>query len=390
MRIARSLALVLLVTLAFGQMPSPLAALERLFTVRPAQAEWFSASFLQQVPVALVDQVISTLEAQLGRYLGVRAEDNGFVVSFEKGEVPAVIALDSDGHITQLLFLTPRPRFAGLEQALAGFRELPGKVSLLVLRNGQELAGLNPDEPLAVGSSFKLAILNALWEAIKAGKHAWSEVVELRPQWKSLPTGILQDWPEGSPITLHTLAALMISLSDNTASDALLSVLGREQVERWSGQNRPLLSTREAFVLKNPANHGLLERYLRADEVARRRLLPELDQLPLPPPTLFTGGPVAPEVEWFFSTRELCRLIEGVADLPIMAINPGPVQPKSWQKLAYKGGSEPGVINLTAFLTSHQGHRYCVSATWNDRTVLDEAHFISLYSGLLEILAGLQ
>lgn len=387
---ARALPIVLLTALALGQMPSPLAALERLFTVRPAQAAWFTTSFLQQVPVAQVDQVISALEAQLGRYLEARAEDDGFVVSFEKGEVPAVIVLDPEGRIAQLRFLTPRPRLASLEQALAAFRELPGKVSLLVLRNGEELAGLNPDESLAVGSSFKLAILNALWEEIKAGRRSWSEVVELRPQWKSLPTGMLQNWPEGAPITLYTLAALMISLSDNTASDALLAVLGREQVEHWSGQNRPLLSTREAFALKNPENRRILERYLRADEAERRRLLPELGQIPLPPPTLFTGGPVAPEVEWFFSARELCRLIEGVADLPLMAINPGSVRPKGWRRIAYKGGSEPGVLNLTVSLSSNQGHRYCVVATWNGQTMLDEGRFVSLYGGLLEVLAGLQ
>jgi hypothetical protein len=95
-------------------------------------------------------------------------------------------------------------------------------------------------------------------------------------------------------------------------------------------------------------------------------------------------------VEWFFSARELCRLIEGVADLPLMAINPGPVRPKSWRRIAYKGGSEPGVLNLTAFLSSSQGHRYCVVATWNSQTMLDEDLFVSLYSGLLEVLADLQ
>jgi len=104
---ARALAIVLLTGLALGQMPSPVAALERLFTVRPAQAEWFTTSFLEQVPVALVDQVISALEAQLGQYLEVHAEDYGFVVSFEKGEVPAVIVLDPEGRIAQLRFLTP-------------------------------------------------------------------------------------------------------------------------------------------------------------------------------------------------------------------------------------------------------------------------------------------
>lgn len=389
----RFLAVTLLFAFTLGQMPSapsPQAALERLFTTRPVQAAWFTPSFLQEVPLTQVEQVLSTLEAQLGRYLGVQPEGDGFVVSFEKGEVPTRIALDSEGRIAALRFLAPRPRFTRLEQGLAAFRELPGQVSLLVMRDGQVLAALNPDKPLAVGSSFKLAILNALWEQIKTGRRSWKEVAELRSEWKSLPTGVLQDWPEGAPITLYTLAALMISLSDNTASDALLSVVGREETERWSGRNRPLLSTREAFALKNPENRRLLERYLQADEAGRRALLRELDQAPLPPPALFSGGPVAPEVEWFFNARELCRLIEGTAELPFMAINPGPVQPKSWRRVAYKGGSEPGVINLTALLLSNQGHQNCVVATWNDKAALDEGRFVSLYSGILEVLANLQ
>lgn len=117
-------------------------------------------------------------------------------------------------------------------------------------------------------------------------------------------------------------------------------------------------------------------------------MLPEQGQIPLPPPTLFTGGPVAPEVEGFFSTHELCRVIERVVDIPRIAINPGPVQLKSRQKLAYKGGSEPRVINLTTFLISHQSNVYYVSATWSDRITLDEGRVVSLYRGLLEVLVN--
>ena len=70
-----------------------------------------------------------------------------------------------------------------------------------------------------------------LREEVEAGRRAWDEVVRLEEAWKSLPSGLLQGWPEGSPLTLHTLAALMISLSDNTATDALIALLGRERLE---------------------------------------------------------------------------------------------------------------------------------------------------------------
>lgn len=55
---------------------------------------------------------------------------------------------------------------------------------------------------------------------------------------KSLPGGILQNWPKGAPLTLHTLAGLMISQSDNTAADTLLEILGRDVVCRCRDMER--------------------------------------------------------------------------------------------------------------------------------------------------------
>ncbi len=60
-------------------------------------------------------------------------------------------------------------------------------------------------------------MLDALRSSIDSGDHAWDEVVTLAAGRKSLGSGILQTWPDGSPLTLHTLATLMISRSDNTA-----------------------------------------------------------------------------------------------------------------------------------------------------------------------------
>ena len=63
----------------------------------------------------------------------------------------------------------------------------------------------------------------------------------------------MHTWPEGSPLTLHTAAVLLVSLSDNTAADLLLAELGRDRVEAsldgaGVGKHpmlRPFLSTLE-------------------------------------------------------------------------------------------------------------------------------------------------
>ena len=69
-----------------------------------------------------------------------------------------------------------------------------------------------------------------------------------------------------------------------------------------------------------------------------------------------------------------------------MHVNPGVADPKDWQSVAYKGGSEAGVLNLTTMVTARGGATYCVSATWNNTALLDELRFESLYGSLLRAL----
>lgn len=370
----------------------PTEAISRLFTEDQLQKEWFADSFLAQISLAEISQIVQGIEGSVGAYQSIEDVDNGFVIAFARGLVPAHLALNDRGQITGLLFETPQLTAVSVEDLLNEFETLPGTVSVLATRDGEEIASLKADEPLAVGSTFKLFILQALREQVEAGAHQWTDVVSIRDEWKSLPSGFLHTWPTGSQLTLESLATLMISQSDNTATDHLLNIVGRDAVEARlpddaslsksrSSRNRPFLTTREAFVLKDPANVRVLRRWRRSDE--RRTLLSALAALPLPAVSIFNDGPQAIDVEWFFSARELCTAMEGVADLPLMGINPGLVDPSDWDKVAFKGGSEPGVENFTTALTDDQGQRYCVSATWNNEAGIDELRFSTLYRSLI-------
>lgn len=269
-------------------------------------------------------------------------------------------------------------------QLIDTFEELPGETSILVLKDNEVVASLNVDQPLAIASAFKLQVLAELQKQIEAGQHSWDEVIELKPEWKSIPSGILQDWPDQAPLTLQTLATLMISISDNTAADVLIQVVDRDTLATASPRNRPFLTTQEVFILKNPENQDLLETYRQS--TSRQDLLPTINKAPLPPVELVDNQPLAPDIEWFFTTQELCQLIAKVADLPLMHINTGIINADNWQQVAFKGGAEPGVINLTAALKNDSGDNYCVSATWNDQQALEEYRFFNLFSNILQSL----
>lgn len=367
---------------------TPAAALERLLTAEALEAEWFTPEFLAELPLGQTQAIVRQITAGLGQLQAIEGSGMQYQAIFDNGVLPTQILLDGQGRIAGIFFSPPRPKVSGLEDALAPFHELPGQVSVIVMGNGAELAALNPDEPLGVGSAFKLAVLAILRHQIETGQRAWTDVVELEEAWLSLPSGLLQDWPVGSPFTLHTLAGLMISLSDNTATDALIHVLGRETIEAITPRNRPLLTTRELFMLKHVGNEDVLEQYRAADEAGRRAVLAAAADRSLPTPDLWTS-PRALDVEWFFTTREMCTLMSVVYDLPLMSISPGPADPEDWAHVAFKGGSEPGVHNLTTAVVDEAGSYYCVSATWNNTEDLEQLRFYSLYSGLLEAIKGL-
>lgn len=176
----------------------------------------------------------------------------------------------------------------------------PAKPRYLVLSGGKVEAEHKADAALAVGSAAKLAVLKAVADAVAAGRLSWDQIVTLKDEWRSLPSGILQDWPAETPITIASLANLMISISDNTATDALIRIVGQEAVEAITPRNRPFLTTRELFALK--ANKDLSAAWENGDEAARRQILERISSEPLPDEgglsTRLTIG-----IEWFFSAR---------------------------------------------------------------------------------------
>jgi hypothetical protein len=352
------------------------AFLDEMFGDAPFPEDRFAPSFLAQVPYAQILQIIAEIKAAIGPPVMVRGlGGTEYLLVTATHDMPVTIVLDANNDIVGLLFKPPIDRNASIESLLAGL-VTDGPYAYLVTKNGEVLHAHEADTALAVGSAFKLGILAVLNDQISAGERTWGDVAILEESDRSLPTGTLQTWPEGAPLTLHTAAALMISQSDNTATDILLRTVGREAVEAKLGAT--VISTREFFVLK--AYPELLARYTGGEPDA----LAAAAHYPLP---LTVTEPYQQGAEWYIALTTLCAMMAEVGPLDVMHINPGVAQRGDWDKVAFKGGSEIGVLNLTTRAIRTDGSDYCVAATWNDDAALNETALSGAYSALLSALA---
>ena len=387
MRSLRLLALLLLAGIygvpgASADEAARRSSLQALYNSGDVNAERFAQSFLDQVPAARLSIVLRQLKTTYGAASRVSGEDGKYVLWTGRYRIPVQFTHDPRGRIVGLFFKPGIVLAQRIRTVTDLLDRLPGQSAYLIVKNGTPLAARDADRALAVGSAFKLAVLFALRRTVESGDRAWSSVIRIAAPDRSLPSGILQNFPSDAPVTLHTAAALMIAKSDNTATDTLIRTLGRSAVEAVAGL-MPLLTTREFFQLK--ADRDLYARYVRADLKQRRRILSSLAGRALP-----AGGQaftaLQEHVEWHIPLNRLCRWMGQLHDLDVMHINPGVADPSRWQRVAYKGGSEIGVINLTTWLSDSSGNSYCIATTWNDAKPLDRQRMFQIYASLIDVV----
>ncbi|WP_133365269.1 serine hydrolase [Qipengyuania sediminis] len=375
---------------------SPLrGAAERVVRVlrgEQSAAAVFAPSFLAAVPEAQLRTLTAQFEREHGRLLAVEAltpagdAAANVTLRFERALARAGMTIETGAphRVTGLRITSFEPLGDNAGKIAADLAALPGRTAAWFgpLGGGAPVLSHNADTQLPLGSAFKLYVLAALDRAVREGRHRWDQVVPLAA--RSYPSGLTQDWPADTPVTLATLATLMIQISDNTATDRLIALLGRDRVEAEmrltnprAAASLPFLTTRELFVIK--ADPALRARFAAAGEGARREILREIAARFDPPAQIgaaFAGPPIASDrLEWFASPQELAALLNGFTGPEmtrirgILAANNGGIDAATaarWRSIGYKGGSEPGVLNLTWLLQDRAGNWHMLTLGWND------------------------
>lgn len=379
--------------------------------------------FIAEVPVAdfaaIVDQLKLSGPWEFEGYLGEPVELDGIAVISGQGaklQVLAGLEAEEPNRFLTLLFVP----YSSPTLSLDGFEEIDSWLADRVPRFSFQVAevtggtcspiyGVNPDESLAIASTFKLWVLLDLADQIASGERSWNDRLVLSEELKSLPSGTLQAENPGLELGLRTYAAKMIALSDNTATDHLIDLLGREEVEvRFAAtghsspeQNMPLLLTRELFYLKYAASGDALNEYIAADAEGRRAILESLAiDLDLVDPNQLAIPKALDSVEWFASASDLCGVLADLYEAgqddgtvrEILAASSGvELDRETWPFVGYKGGSEAGVASGAWLLERADGRVFTISVVLNNPDAgIDPQPLASLASAVAGLLASVE
>ena len=221
----------------------------------------FDAVFLDQISVAQINAVLAEFSAPSGRklvqVLTATPTDLMVIASFGTERLRVTLSVDGSGLI-DLLQLAPSASATSWSQidktltaSAPGVSFLAARVAKGSCRTIHQLAASTPS-PLA--SEFKLFVLGALAHQIASGQVTWDQRLTVESQLKSsgnpVGSGSLQFVPTGTRVSVREAATKMISISDNTAADMLINLVGqpalKTQVRQWSHDpqlDTPFLTT---------------------------------------------------------------------------------------------------------------------------------------------------
>ncbi len=361
------------------------AAFARVFRSETLDTRWFAPALLVEVPIARLTSARDQLVKAHGPYRTAQRDGDRWTIVLAQARVPARIAFDSRGRIRSLFFERAVAVPETLARAIAAIEALPGQRGFLVLDGERERAAREPDRPFGAGSAFKLLVLREYASALRAGRLKPHDVVALRPEWKAPGSGMIGTWPEGTGLAVGTLATMMIAISDNTATDALMDRIGRGALDAAApSRNRPLMTTRELHLLRVHPDPRALAQWRTGDVAARRAVLAALPSGRNLPQVW--GDALAHDVDYLFTPRELCALIAEVGERPELRVNPGPAASLGWDWSAYKGGSTDTSISAT-ILAGKGERRVCMAAAWNVTPYIERDRFLTAMRGVLAALA---
>jgi len=320
------------------------------------------------------------------------------VASFGRVKLAVNLAVDGAGLISGLLLRPYLSSWAQVDRELAA---LAPDASLLVARVSPG-GGCTPVHQVAasaarpLASMAKLFVLGALAHQIAAGRVSWNQGLTVTDALKSPGSGSLQDVPAGTQVPVQQTAAKMIAISDNTAADMLMHLVGRSAVQaqdrQWSDHaalNVPFLTPREDLLLHLVNYPALANRYLSLAPSRRAAFLASsVDPLPLTSSQAqdlalaWTGPRDIDTIGTFASPDDICRALSGLQQLaaqpglapigPILSADNGGIglDPAQWPTVWFKGGDAPGVLTLGYLATNSNGQTFVVVEMISDPAAL--------------------
>ena len=137
-------------------------------------------------------------------------------------------------YVTPARAMNTPPPFAQLRSELHRLvSQFPGSSAVAILDLSTNLsAGYNASASMPAASTIKVPVMVEVFRQLEAGKFDLRRRVELLPHDKDYGSGELCDESAGSTYPVSELLAKMIDISDNTATNMLIRLVGLHNINR--------------------------------------------------------------------------------------------------------------------------------------------------------------
>lgn len=259
----------------------------------------------------------------------------------------------------------PADQNLGLAQAAERFTTLSSGASLLVGRidaAGQctALVQRDADTLRALASVFKVWVLGGVARTVAGGALAGADTVPMLAS-ELAPGGVINVEPANTPFTVLELATLMMGISDNTATDLLHELVGRDLLAdivtdfgvAQPSVLTPFLSINERFHLFYSFPLSESQSFLQGTEAFQQQFLEDrIEPLgPLGADAPYFHASLLVDGSWRATAFDVCRAFAALRQLPQgsealalvdRALGASVAQPDvrgDFDRVWYKGGS---------------------------------------------------
>jgi len=162
--------------------------------------------------------------------------------------------------------MTEQPAWYGLTAAIQEAEHGGGIVGVTVRDQHGATFAHNGTRPFRAASTVKIPLMVELLRQIEQGVFALDDTHTLDSADKTPGSGILLELHDGLPLTYRDLIYLMISISDNTATNILIDRAGMDEVNTTMRELGMADSTLGRKMRGRPAQEGEAENWATPDD----------------------------------------------------------------------------------------------------------------------------
>ena len=247
----------------------------------------------------------------------------------------------------------------------------------------ERIAGTNTGQSLPLASIFKLYVLLAVANEVKAGNVSWDDPLTITGRAKAVGSSGLEELPDGAHVSVRRAAEKMIATSDNMATDLLIGRVGTRAVEQAlvaAGHHDPASMTPfptmyELFSV-GWGKPDLREQWQHGSSQERAKLLRQAKSRPYEPDPIRAHDPASVYgAEWYGSAEDICRVHAALqtgatgAAAPVVDIMSDvagiDLDRTRWPYIGAKAGNLPGELTFSWYAVDRTGQPWVLSLQTN-------------------------